>query len=123
MHKYLTILFTSILFMMSTTHTYSAAQVTHRVAQFSNKQVTVWKTTLFPGSSQTLKMHRHDKDRVLVAFNNGTLKIKNDKGSVHYLNLEKNKAYYLKKDNKLELHSDENITHHPIHVLVIELNS
>ncbi len=66
-------------------------------------------------------MHRHDYDRVLVAFNEGVLKIKNDNGKVHYLKLVKDAAYFLKKDVPNELHSDENITNHPINVLVVEL--
>ena len=66
-------------------------------------------------------MHRHDYDRVLVALSNGTLKITNNKGDVHYLKLKKNKAYYLPKDPMDELHQDENITQHPITVMVIEL--
>lgn len=66
-------------------------------------------------------MHRHDYDRVIVALSNGLLKITNDKGKTHYLKLEKNKAYYLTKDPLHELHKDENMTKHPITVMVIEL--
>lgn len=68
-------------------------------------------------------MHRHEYNRVVVAFDNGTLKITNDKGNVHYLRLEKEKAYYLTKDVLGELHVDKNISQHPIKVLVIELKN
>jgi len=66
-------------------------------------------------------MHRHEHDRVVVAFSDGLLKITNDKGKVHYLKLEKDKGYYLARDVPGELHSDENMSLRPIKVLVIEL--
>ncbi len=100
----------------------SYAESTLRVPQFSNSKTTVWKTIIYPKSSQVLSMHRHDHDRVIVALSNGLLKVTNNKGKVHYLKLEKNKAYYLKKDPLHELHQDENMTQHPITVMVIELN-
>jgi hypothetical protein len=34
-------------------------------------------------------MHRHDRDRVVVALTDGILKVKNDKRKVHYLHLIK----------------------------------
>ncbi|MDF1683649.1 MAG: hypothetical protein P1U36_03230 [Legionellaceae bacterium] len=99
------------------------AQSTARTAEFSNEQTNVWKTMIYPKSKQVLSMHRHDYNRVLVALSNGVLKITNNKGDVHYLKLKKNKAYYLPKDPADELHQDENITHHPITVMVIELKN
>lgn len=122
MYKYFVFFITGLIF-LSTTLTYGASKTTHRITQFSNEKTNVWRTTIYPGKSQTLKMHRHEYNRVLVAFDDGVLKIKNDKGEVHDLKLIKNKAYYLKKDVPNELHSDENTTNHPIHVLVIELKS
>lgn len=97
-------------------------QATHRVDQFSNDKVKVWKTIIYPASGQVLPMHRHDHDRVLVALSDGLLKITNDKGAVHYLKLEKNKAYYLTKDLPNELHNDENMSKHAVKVMVVELN-
>ncbi len=97
------------------------AQSTAREPQFSNEQVRVWKTIIYPTSKHVLAMHRHDCDRVIVALSNGVLKVTNHKGHVHYLRFKKNKAYYLKKDTLGELHQDENITNHPITVMVIEL--
>ncbi len=96
---------------------------TNRIPFFSNEKVNVWKTIIYPNKEQILKMHRHEYNRVLVAFDNGTLKITNDKGKVHYLQLEKEKAYYLTKDVPGEFHTDENISQHPIKVIVIELKN
>ena len=99
------------------------AQSTARIPQFSNDKTNVWKTIIYPTSTQILTMHRHDYDRVIVALSNGLLKITNNKGKTHYLKLEKNKAYYLTKDPLHELHKDENMTKHSIAVMVIELKN
>jgi hypothetical protein len=59
------------------------AQETQRIEQFSNSNVTVWKTIIYPTVKQTLGMHRHEHDRVLVALTDGELKITNNKGAIH----------------------------------------
>lgn len=102
---------------------FSVFSETKRISQFSNDKVEVWETHISPGANKILKMHRHENDRVIIAFDDGVLKITNSKGKTHFLKLEKNKAYYLKKDIPNELHSDENISSHPIKVMVIELRS
>lgn len=94
---------------------------TTRIPQISNTQVDVWQTIIYPSQQQTLPMHRHEHDRIVVALSSGTLKVTNNKGASHNLVLEKNKAYFLPKDPIDELHQDENITEHPITVMVIEL--
>lgn len=94
---------------------------THREPLLDNEQVVVWKTMIFPTGKNALPMHRHERNRVVIALSNGTLKITNDKGRSHYLKIEKDKAYYLAKDAPNELHNDENLTSHPITVIVIEL--
>lgn len=99
-----------------------AAAGTQRIPQFTNEKVAVWETIIYPESGQVLKMHRHEHDRVVVALDSGELKITNDKKQTHFLKLVKNKAYYLSKDVPGEMHSDENISKHPIRVMVIELN-
>lgn len=109
-------------FILLTGALHAAELSTKRIEQFSNDKVKVWKTIVYPSSHQVLPMHRHDNDRVLVALTDGTLKITNNKGKVHYLKLKKGKAYYLRKDTPNELHNDENITNHPIQVMVIQLN-
>lgn len=98
-----------------------AAPTTTRIPQFSNDKVSVWETIIYPSSNQVLKMHRHERDRVLIALSDGLLKITNDKGNVHYLKLKKDKAYYLTKDVASELHTDENMSSYPVKVIVIEL--
>lgn len=100
----------------------ASSAATHRTPQFSNDRVTAWETVIYPSQHQVLSMHRHEHDRVVVAFNDGILKITNDKDQTHYLSLKKDKAVYLTKDVPNELHSDENMSNHPIKVLVIELN-
>ncbi|MDP3561144.1 MAG: hypothetical protein Q8R83_03065 [Legionellaceae bacterium] len=100
---------------------YAETRSTARISQFSNNRTNVWKTIIYPNSNQVLAMHRHDYDRVLVALSNGLLKVTNNKGKMHYLKLEKDKAYYLTKDPEHELHRDENITNYPIKVMIIEL--
>lgn len=95
---------------------------TIRLPQFQNSKVTVWETIIYPAKNQQLKMHRHDNDRVLVALTDGFLKVTDDKGQSHTLRLEKDKAYYLPRDEAKILHTDENMTTHPIKVMVIELN-
>jgi hypothetical protein len=94
---------------------------TKRDVQFSNKEVSVWRTIIYPTSHQILPMHRHDHNRVLVALTDGILKITNDKGKIHYLHLKKDQAYYLTKDVPNEVHMDENVTNHAVKVMVIEL--
>lgn len=110
----------SILFCLSFT-AFATDFKTTRIPEFSNNEVNVWKTIVYPSKDQILKMHRHETNRVIVALDTGTLKITNDKGKTHYLNFEKDHAYYLTKDVSGELHTDENISPHPISVLVIEL--
>lgn len=105
--------------------TWGSAFATHantgRIPLFSNQKVNVWKTIIYPSKTQALKMHRHEYNRVLIALNHGVLKIVNNKGQVHYLKLEKENAYYLQKNKPGHFHMDENISKHPIKVVVIEL--
>lgn len=94
---------------------------TGRIPLLANQEVNVWKTIIYPKKEQILKMHRHDSNRIVVALDSGKLKITNNQGKVHYLELKKDEAYYLSKDIPGELHTDENISQHPIKVIVIEL--
>lgn len=112
-----------VIIMFVYTLTGYANPTTGRIPQFSNEKVSVWETTIYPGKNQVLKMHRHEHDRVLIAFNSGILKITNNKGQVHYLKLTKDNSYYLPKNVVGEKHIDENVSNHPIKVLVVELNS
>lgn len=118
MYKY--IAFIVGIFLISI-NTYADFKKTTRIPEFSNEEVNVWKTIIYPNKEQVLKMHTHDHNRVVIALNNGLLKITNNKRKVHYLKLEKNHAYYLAKDPPGEFHLDENVSHYPVKVLVIEL--
>lgn len=109
------------LLVLASANSQAAPAQTQRIPQFANDNVAVWETIVYPHSNQILKMHRHDYDRILVAFDDGKIKIKNNKGQVHILTLKKNKAYLLKKDKPDELHTDENIGSHPLKVMVVEL--
>jgi hypothetical protein len=111
----------TILLTLISMNAYADTAKTTRIPQFSNEEVNIWKTIIYPTKNQALKMHRHEYNRVLIALSNGTLKIINDKGQIHYLNLEKEHAYFLTKNIPGELHADENIGQSPIRVLVIEL--
>jgi beta-alanine degradation protein BauB len=93
-----------------------------RVSEFSNDKVNVWNTAIAPGKPEQLTMHRHDKDRVVVAMSDGILKIVDNHQQVRYMKLEKGKSYFLPKDVEGEMHTDENISSKPIKVVVIELN-
>jgi hypothetical protein len=121
MQHYLIVLL-SIFALFSATDLYSKSPPTQRIPEISNEKVNVWQTLIYPSAEQILKMHRHEHARVVVAFNSGTLKITDNKQKTHFLRLEKGHSYYLEKDISGEIHSDENISQHPIKVVVIELN-
>ncbi len=120
MRNYLIVILSIFIALMAAT-VYSESLTTTRIPQFSNDKFNVWQTIIYPSKNQALKMHRHEYNRVIVAFDSGTLRITNDKQKIHYLKLEKGQSYYLSKDVPGELHSDENISHNPIKITVIEL--
>lgn len=95
---------------------------TTRISQFENEKVKVWQTVIYPNKQETLPMHRHEHNRVVVALTDGVLKVTNQKGQFYDLVLEKDKAYYLPADKAGEMHNDENMSGKPIKVMVIELN-
>ncbi len=113
--------FYAIILLSLSMASHAQSLATKRILQLQNNQVTVWKTIIYPSTQHMLPMHRHEYNRVIVALTDGTLKIKTDKGIVHYLRLKKDSAYYLKKDVPNERHSDQNISGFPIKVMVIEL--
>lgn len=92
---------------------------THRVFQFENEQVKVWKTIIMP--NQPLTMHRHDCARVIVGLKGGTLKKIEDTGEISDLVFETGKAYWLDEDLPNTLHGDVNESDEPIEVMVIEI--
>ncbi len=109
------------LLVLASANTEAAPKHPTRVPQFTNEEVAVWETIVYPSTKQLLKMHRHDYDRIVVAFDDGKLKITNNKGQTHLLSLEKHKAYFLKKDKAGELHTDQNLGTRSLKVMVVEL--
>lgn len=104
-----------------TTVVWADVPTTKRTTLLANDQVNVWKTTIYPTKNQQLKPHRHEFNRVLIALNDGVLKVVNDQGKSHLLTLKKDQAYFLTKDIPSELHTDENLSGHVVSVIVVEL--
>lgn len=94
---------------------------THRVFQFENEHVRVWKTVIMP--HQPLKMHRHDCARVVVGLQGGTLTKIEETGETFDLKFDTGVAYWLAEDVPGTLHGDINESDKPIEVMVIELKS
>ena len=99
----------------------SAINQTHRVFQFENEHVRVWKTIIMP--HQPLKMHRHDCARVVVGLKGGMLTKIEETGEKSNLNFESGIAYWLTEDPLGTLHGDINESDEPIEVMVIELKA
>ena len=95
------------------------AEETHRVFQFENEHVKVWKTVIMP--NQPLKMHRHESPRVVVGLQGGTLTKIESTGETSELTFETGKAYWLDEDPPGTLHADRNESDEPIIVMVIEM--
>ena len=52
-------LITILIYTMLSGVTLAYAESTKRVPQFSNDNTNVWKTIIYPTSTEVLKMHRH----------------------------------------------------------------
>jgi hypothetical protein len=98
------------------------AATTKRIPQFSNTKVTVWETNIYPTNKESLQLHRHDQDRVIVALTNGKLKFVTNTGHTEILTFEKNKAYFFPKNPPRELQIETNIGKDVLKVMVIALN-
>ena len=94
---------------------------THRVFQFENEHVRVWKTVIMP--HQPLKMHRHDCARVVVGLKGGSLTKIEETGETSLLQFDTGKAYWLTEDPQGTLHGDINESDEPFEVMVIEIKS
>lgn len=102
---------------------YASSSETRRMIEFSNDNVSIWKTIIYPAKPGMLPMHRHDCPRILIALSDGVLRVTSNQGESHDLVLKKNTPYYLDVDKANELHQDENLGKEPIEVMVIELKS
>lgn len=92
---------------------------THRIFQFENEYVKVWKTVIMP--HQPLKMHRHDSARVVVGLKGGSLTKIEQTGETSELKFDTGKAYWLTEDPPETFHGDVNESEEPIEVMVIEI--
>jgi len=97
----------------------SRIQETFRELEFENETVRVWKTTIYPNSP--LKMHRHEKPRLIIALNGGTLKKITERGEITYLRFDTGRPVWMDADPPGELHADVNESDAPIVVLVVEM--
>jgi len=95
------------------------SSTTHRVFQFENEHVRVWRTVIMP--HQPLKMHRHDCARVVVGLKGGSLTKIEETGEISELVFETGKAYWLTEDPAGTFHGDINESDEPIEVMVIEM--
>jgi len=91
---------------------------THRIPQFENAHVRVWKSVILPG--EPLPPHRHDHGRVIIALQGGTVRIAEVSGDSDTQVWETGKAYWLPANPPGELHSDINVGDEPIEVMVVE---
>ena len=108
-----------LLFAALSTYPQTPAANTHRIPQFENEDVKVWRTIIEPGTP--LPLHHHDHPRVLVALTPGTLKIVEQSGTTQTLILKVGEAYWLPAMAPGALHQDINATGQPIEVMVVEL--
>ncbi len=111
----------SMTFVSLLSSAYAAGPATTRHQLLSNDKTKVWEAVIYPGKHQELSMHRHDYPRVLIALNDGMLKITNDKGESRLLKLNQGKAYFFPRDTANELHTDENLSQHAMKMFVVEL--
>ena len=97
----------------------SQQAVTHRVPQFENEDVKVWKSIVYPNAPLT--MHRHDHPRVIIALKGGTMKIVEKSGGSEDHPWETGHAYWLPANPPGTQHADVNAGKDPIEVMVVEL--
>lgn len=110
-----------MLYIMASSFFLHGEEKTHRVFQFENEHVRVWKTVIMP--HQPLNMHRHDCARVVVGLKGGSLTKIEETGETSQLVFETSKAYWLNEDPPNTLHGDINESNEPIEVMVIEIKS
>ncbi|CAL58452.1 RmlC-like jelly roll fold [Ostreococcus tauri] len=92
-----------------------------REFQFENEEAICWKTTVTP--NLPLKMHRHDRARVIVALQGGVLKRVDEDGSTRDLVFETGKAYWYEADPPDNLHADVNEGSEDVVVIVTEFKT
>lgn len=112
---------------MSSSHSFTHSKEykesieTHRVFQFENEFVRVWKTVIMP--HQPLNLHHHNCGRVVVGLKGGSLTKFEETGETSNLVFETGKAYWLNQDLPNTLHGDINESDEPIEIMVIEIKT
>ncbi len=94
---------------------------THRIFQFENEHVKVWKTVVMPNNLSLCIVT--NVTALLSVLKGGTLKKVESTGEESPLVFETDKAYWLGKDDPGTLHGDINESAHPIEIMVIEVKS
>lgn len=110
---------TAIFLLVSAVWSADRSPATQRIPQFENAHVKVWKSTIVPNAP--LPLHRHDHGRVIVALQGGTMKIEDQSGTSETHVWETGKAYWLPANPPSTMHTDVNVSFHPIEVMVIEV--
>lgn len=88
---------------------------------FENDRAICWKTTVSP--NLPLKMHRHDRARVIVALKGGVLKRVDEDGTTTNLVFETGRAYWYEADPIDNLHADVNEGTDDVVVVVTEFKT
>ena len=109
----------AVLLIASAARSSDPSATTHRLPQFENAHVKVWKSTIAPNAP--LAPHRHEHGRVIIALQGGTMKIVDKSGTSETHVWETGKAYWLPKNPPNTLHSDVNADERPIEVMVVEI--
>ncbi len=92
---------------------------THRIPQFENDHVTVWKSIIVP--NQPLSMHRHEQSRAVIALKGGTLTFVKESGDTYDMTWETGKAYWIEADPSGEPYGEVNKGTEPIEVIVVQM--
>lgn len=88
---------------------------------FENDHAICWKTTVSP--NVPLRMHRHDRARVIVALKGGVLRRVDEDGTTKDLVFETGAAYWYEADPPDNLHADVNDGPEDVIVVVTELKT
>jgi len=90
-----------------------------RIPQFDNARTVAWRSVIPPGTESTL--HRHDRQRVVVAIVGGELKTVTASGETTVTHYVTGNAYLQEPMPAGVMHKDVNDTSRTIELVVIEL--
>ena len=90
-----------------------------RIPQFDNARAVAWRSVIPPGTESTL--HRHDRQRVIVATVGGDLKTVTPSGETTVTHYVTGNAYLQEPMPAGAMHKDVNDTSQTIELVVIEL--